>query len=137
MARMERRAGLPAQCAPCRNVSNGWKLRRLAPTPLGPDTKLDGDFEIQDTIPEVRVPRHETAGDLVYDSKTSGIRGPRPKGVAERVVQFSPVRGRQRLTDEILQCGCVEDKINIFEKIGEGDGDRAASSVRCRSRSQT
>ena len=41
------------------------------------------------------------------------------------------------MTDEILQCGPVEDKINIFEKIGEGDGDRAASSVRCRSRSQT
>ena len=79
------------------------------------------------------MPRHKPAGDLVYDSKTSGIRGPRPKGVAERVVQFSPVRGRQQLTDEILQYGSVEDKINIFEKIGEGDGER----VRCRSRSQT
>ena len=98
---------------------------------------LDGDFKIQNTIPKVRVPRHKPAGDLVYDSKTSGIRGPRPKGVAKRVVQFSPVRGRQQLTDEILQCGSVEDKINIFEKIGEGDGDRAASSVRRRSRSQT
>ena len=41
------------------------------------------------------------------------------------------------MTDEILQYGSVEDKINIFEKIGEGDGNRAASSVRCRSRSQT
>ena len=46
------------------------------------------------------------------------------------------MRGRQQLTDEILQCGSVEDKINIFEKIGEGDGDRAASSVCCRCRSQ-
>ena len=37
--------------------------------------KLDGDLKIQDTIPKVRVPRHKPAGDLVYDSKTSGIRG--------------------------------------------------------------
>ena len=51
--------------------------------------KLDGDFKIQDTIPKVRVPRHKPASDLVYDSK---IRGPRPKGVPEGVVQFSPVR---------------------------------------------
>ena len=99
--------------------------------------KLDGDFKIQDTIPKVRVTRHKPTSDLVYDSKTSGITGSRPKGVAERVVQFSPVKGWQHLTDEILQCGSVEDKINIIEKIGEGDGDRAASSVRCRSRSQT
>ena len=83
------------------------------------------------------VPRHKPAGDLEHGGKTSGIRGPRLKGVAERVVQFSPVRGRQQLTDEILQCGSVEDKINVFEKIGEGDCDRAASSVRCHSRSQT
>ena len=34
--------------------------------------KLDDDFKIQDTIPKVRVPRHKPAGDLVYDSKTSG-----------------------------------------------------------------
>ena len=90
--------------------------------------------EIQDTSPKVRVPRHKPAGDLEHGGVISGIRGPRPKGAAERVVQFTPARGCQQLTDEILQYGSVEDKINIFEKIGEGDGDRAASSVRCRSR---
>ena len=86
--------------------------------------KLDGDFETQDTNPTVRVPRHKPAGDLVHGGVISGIRVPRPEGAAEHVVQFSPVRGCQQLTDEILQCGVVEDKINMFEKIGEGDGDR-------------
>ena len=86
-------------------------------------------FEIQDTSPKV--------GDLEHGGVISGIRVPRPEGAAERVVPFSLVRSCQRLTDEILQCGIVEDKINMFEKVGEGDGDRAASRVRCRSRSQT
>ena len=99
--------------------------------------KLDGDFEIQDTSPKVRVPRHKPAGDLEHSGVISGIRVPRPEGTAERVVQLSLVRGCQQLTDEILQCWVVEEKINMFEKIGEGDGDRAASKVRCRSRSQT
>ena len=93
--------------------------------------------EIQDTSPKVRVPRHKPAGDMEHGGVISGIRMPRPEGAAERVVQFSPVRGCQQLTDEILQCGVVEDKINMFEKIGEGDSDRAALRVRCRSRSQT
>ena len=93
--------------------------------------------EIQDTSPEVRVPRHKPAGDLEHGGVISGIRMPRPEGAAERVIQFSLVRGCQQLTDEILQCGFVEDKINMFEKIGEGDSDRAALRVRCRSRSQT
>ena len=93
--------------------------------------------EIQDTSPKVRVPRHKPAGDLEHGGVISGIRMPRPEGAAERVVQFSPVRGCQQLTDEILQCGVVEDKINMFEKIGESDSDRAALRVRCRSRSQT
>ena len=99
--------------------------------------KLDGEFEIQDTSPKVRVPRQKPAGDLEHGGVISGITVPRPEGAAERVVQFSPVRGCQQLTDEILQCWVVEDKIFLFEKIGEGDGDKAASRVRCRSRSQT
>ena len=71
--------------------------------------------EIQDTSPKVRVPRHKPAGDLEHGGVISGIRMPRPEGAAERVVQFSPVRSCQQLTDEILQCGVVEDKINMFE----------------------
>ena len=126
-----RRSANLAQTGRMVGSCDDWRQHLCVPT------QIDGDFKIQETIPKVRVPRHKPAGDLVYDSKTSGIRGPRPKGIAERVVQFSPVRSWQQLTDEILQNGSVEDKINIFEKIGEGDGDRAASSVRCRSRSQT
>ena len=77
--------------------------------------KFDGDFKIQDTIPMVRVPRHRPAGDLVYDSKTSGIRGPRPKGVAERVVQFSPVRGRVILNwPERIKTQPHDDRDNCF-----------------------
>ena len=78
--------------------------------------KLDGDFEIRDTSTKVRVPRHKPVGDLEHGGVISGIRVPRPEGAAERVVQFSLVRGCQQLTDEILQCWVVEDKINIVRE---------------------
>ena len=42
----------------------------------------------------------------------------------------------RQLSDEILQYSSVADKINVFGHVSGGNGDRAASSVRCRSQSQ-
>ena len=71
---MEQRAGLPVQCAPCRNGSKCWKPRTHSitwsaastPTPLWSRHKPDDDFEIQNTSPKVRVPRHKPAGDMEH-----------------------------------------------------------------------
>ena len=91
--------------------------------------KIDDDVETNDTL--VQVPRHKAVGDWKYDKVRR-----RPRRAAEWFAQPLPVKGCQ-LNEEILQCGPVADKFSMFGKVRGGNGDRDASSVRCRSRSQT
>ena len=72
--KMEQRAGLPAQCAPCRNWVEMLEAKdsfKNVECSIHANTsvsrhKSDGDFEIQNTSPKVRVPRHKPAGDLEH-----------------------------------------------------------------------
>ena len=91
--------------------------------------KSDDNVETNDTL--VQVPRHKAVSDWKYDKVRR-----RPRRAAEWVAQSIPLKGCQ-LNDEILQCGLVADTFSMFGKVSGGNGDRAASSVRCRSQSQT
>uniref|UniRef100_A0A7S1F1V0 SH3 domain-containing protein n=1 Tax=Noctiluca scintillans TaxID=2966 RepID=A0A7S1F1V0_NOCSC len=95
-----------------------------------PQNKSACESDCVEANQKIRAPRQKTVVELDCLDANPGFRVPRPKTAVDSA--SLPVRGRQ-----LNQYGSVADKINIFEKVVSGaDGDRAASRVRGRSRSQ-
>jgi len=111
---------------------SGDELEGVTFNPLlrGLQNKSAGESDCVEANQKIRAPRQKTVVELDCLDANPGFRVPRTKTAVESA--SFPVRGRQ-----LNQYGSVADKINIFEKVASGaDGDRGASRVRGRSRSQ-